>query len=98
MGIFGWFFPSQKRKDQMIEWSIEELGREGSVFGTAFKEISYADVSSYMRRPNCKILNTIEDAQNGWVDFEATVRGRKYLVTLSRTFEGHGSVLTSQKA
>lgn len=98
MGIFGWFFPSQKRKDQMIEGSIEKLGREGSVVGTAFKEISYADVSSYMRRTNCKILNSIEDAQNGWVDFEATVRGRKYLVTLSRTFEGHGSVLTSQKA
>lgn len=98
MGIFSWFLPSQKRRGEMIEWAIEELGREGSVVGTAFKRISYADVSSYMRRPNCKLLNSIKDARNGWVDFEATLRGRKYLVTLSRTFEGHGSVLTSEKA
>jgi len=82
----------------MIEWALEELGREGSVIGTAFTEISYADVSSYLRRPSCKLLNSIKDARNGWVDFEATVKGQKYLVTLSRTFEGHGSVLTCEKA
>ncbi len=82
----------------MIEWAIETLGREGSPIGTAYKEISYGDVVSYMRGPNCTLLNSIKDAQNGWVDFEANVKGQKYVVTLSRTFEGHGSVLTSEKA
>lgn len=98
MGIFSWLFPDQKRKGQMIEWAIEELGREGSIVGTAFTEISYADVTSYMQGPNCKVLHSIKDAGNGWVDFAAVVGGQKYLVTLSRTFEGRGSVLTSEKA
>lgn len=82
----------------MIEWAIETLGREGSIVGTAYKEISYDDVVSYMQNPNCRPINSIKDARNGWVDFEATVKGQRYVVTLSRTFDGHGSVLTSKKA
>ena len=97
MGIFSSLFSTQKKKDQMIEWAIETLGREGSPVGTAYKEISYNDVTSYMRGANCTLLNSIKDAQNGWVDFEATVKGQKYVVTLSRTFDGYGSVLPSSK-
>jgi hypothetical protein len=82
----------------MIEWAIETLGREGSALGTAFQEISYNDVASYMRGSNCTLIGSIKDPQNGWVDFEATISGQKYVVTLSRTFEGRGSVLTSEKA
>lgn len=81
----------------MIEWVIETLGGEGSDIGTAYKEISYDDLSLYMRNPNCRIINSIKDGHNGWVDFEATVKGHKYIVTLCRTFDGHGSVLTSKK-
>ena len=98
MGIFSsWFFKHQ-RKDEMIEWAIEMLGVEGSALGTAYKEISYSDVVSYMRRRHCTVLNSIKGAQNGWVDFEASIKGQKYVATLSRTFEGYGSVLTSEKA
>lgn len=82
----------------MIDWAIETLGREGSVIGTAYKEISYGDVVSYIRSENCTLLNSIEDAQNGWLDFKVSIREQRYVVTLSRTFDGCGSVLTSEKA
>ena len=85
-------------KDQIIELAIEALGREGSAVGTAYKEISFADVAAYMRGQNCNVLDSIKDPANGWVDFEAIVKGQKYVVTLSRTVEGGGSVLTSAKA
>lgn len=98
MGVFGSLFSSRKRRDQMIEWAIETLGREGSAIGTAYEEISYNDVASYMRGSNCTLLNSIKDAQNSWVDFKASINGQKYVVTLSRTFDGRGSVLTSEMA
>lgn len=98
MGFFSSFFSTSNKKNQMIELAIETLGGEGSVLGTAYKEISYADVLSYMQNSNCRPINSIKDAHNGWVDFEATVKGNKYVVTLSRTHDGYGSVLTSNKA
>lgn len=98
MGFFSSLFSSKSKMDRMIEMAIEHLGREGGQIGTAFKEISYDDVASYMRGPNCTPINSIKDAHNGWIDFEATVNGRKYIVTLSRTFDGFGSVLKSKKA
>ncbi|WP_296125485.1 hypothetical protein [Pseudomonas sp. Ga0074129] len=98
MGFFSSLFSAASKKHQMIEWAIETLGREGSIVGTAYKEISYNDVQSYMQKSTCRPINSIKDAQNGWIDFEAAVKGQKYVVTLSRTFDGHGSVLTSKKA
>lgn len=98
MGFFSSLFSSASKKHKMIEWAIETLGREGSIVGTAYKEISYDDVQSYMQKPTCRPIKSIKDAQNGWIDFEAAVKGQKYVVTLSRAFDGHGSVLTSKKA
>ena len=98
MGILSSLFSRKSKSDRMIKMAIEHLGREGGQIGTAFKEISYDDVASYMRDPSCTPLNSIKDAHNGWIDFEAIVSGRKYIVTLSRAFDGVGSVLTSNKA
>ena len=97
MGFFRSLFTARKRKNQMIEWAIETLGREGSAMGTAYEEISYADVVKYMRGRNCNPLNSIKNPANGWIDFEAVVKGKKYVVTLRRTFDGGGSVLTSAR-
>ena len=97
MGIFSSLFSSKSKMNRTIDMAIEYLAREG-MGGTAFEEISYDDVASYMRGPNCTPINSIKDAHNGWIDFEAIVNGRKYIVTLSRTFDGFGSVLTSYEA
>jgi hypothetical protein len=62
------------------------------------KEIAYDDIASYMRGPNCTPIKSIKNPLNSWIDFEAIVNGRKYIVTLYRTLCGFGSVLTSKKA
>lgn len=66
MGFFSSLFSAASKKHQMIEWAIETLGREGSIVGTAYKEISYNDVQSYMQKSTCRPINSIKDAQNGW--------------------------------
>ena len=98
MGILSLLFSPKSMKVRLIEKAIEYLGREGGQLGTAVKEISYDDVVSYMRGPNCRPINSIKDPLNGWVDFEAIVNGRKYIVTVCRALDGFGSVLTAKQA
>lgn len=97
MGFFSSILRKSNTKNKMIEWAIETLGQQGSVIGTAYKEISYDDVILYIKNNKCVMLNSIKNANNGWMDFEAKVNGNKYIVTLSRTQQGDGSVLTSEK-
>lgn len=98
MGILSLLFSPKSMKVRLIEKAIEYLGREGGQLGTAVKEISYDDVVSYMRGPNCRPINSIKNPLNGWVDFEAIVNGRNYIVTVCRAHDGFGSVLTAKKA
>lgn len=98
MGLLSSLFSSSSRKTQMIDWAIETLGREGSIMGTAYDEISYNDVISYIKTRNCQILKETVKPRGNWIEFTAAVKGRAYIVTLDKTFEGQGSVLASQPA
>ncbi len=86
------------RTTQMIEWAIETLGREPSAMGTAYDEISYSAVVSYVHERKCPIITRVAKPYGDWLEFHANVRGRSYRVTLGMTHEGQGSVLTSQPA
>lgn len=96
MGLFSSLFGGSSRKNQMIDFAIKTLGEEGSIVGTAYKEISYDDVAAYIKTKNCEVLNTIKKDWGNWIEFSAEVDGKKYTVWLDKTFEGRGSVLTSQ--
>lgn len=82
----------------MINWALQKLGEEGSIVGTAFREISYDDVISYIKANNCKVLNVTKKPRGDWIEFLAYVDGVTYTVWLDKTFEGNGSVLTSRRA
>lgn len=82
----------------MINWALQKLGEEGSIVGTAFREISYDDVISYIKANNCKVLNVTKKPRGDWIEFLADVDGVTYTVWLDKTFEGNGSVLTSRRA
>jgi len=82
----------------MIDWALHKLGEEGSIVGTAFKEIFYDDVISYIKANNCKVLNVTRKPRGDWIEFLADVDGVSYTVWLDKTFEGNGSVLTSRKS
>jgi hypothetical protein len=86
------------RATQMIEWAIETLGKEPSVIGTAYDEISYSAVVSYVHERKCTIITRVAKPYGDWLEFQTNVRGRSYQVTLGMTHEGHGSVLTSHPA
>ena len=96
MGLFSSLFTSKNKKNQMIDCVIETLGKAGSIMGTAYDEISYDDVISYIKENNCQILNVIDKPRGKWIEFRAIVKGSTYTVTLNKTFEGSGSVLSSR--
>lgn len=97
VGLFSSLFGGVSRKTQMIDWAIKKLGEESSIVGTAFKEISYDDVISYIKAKNCKVLNVTKKDRGDWIEFLADVDGETYTVWLDKTFEGNGSVLTSRR-
>ncbi len=97
MGLFSSLFGGASRKTQMIDWAIKKLGKESSIIGTAFKEISYDDVISYIKAKNCKVLNITKKDRGDWVEFLAVVDDETFTVWLDKTFEGDGSVLTSRR-
>lgn len=98
MSIFSSLFGGSGRKNKMINWALQKLGEEGSIVGTAFREISYDDVISYIKANNCKVLNVTKKPRGDWIEFLAYVDGVTYTVWLDKTFEGNGSVLTSRRA
>lgn len=98
MSIFSALFGGSGRKNKMINWALQKLGEEGSIVGTAFREISYDDVISYIKANNCKVLNVTKKPRGDWIEFLADVDGVTYTVWLDKTFEGNGSVLTSRRA
>lgn len=85
------------KKAKWIDLAIEKLGQEGSYMGTAFKEISYSDMLNYIKSRNCKITVNGTDYKPYWIEFIAEVGGKNYEVTLSKTNDGYGSVITSRK-
>jgi hypothetical protein len=95
VGFFSSLFGGASRKASMIDWAIKKLGEDSSYIGTAFKEISYDDVISYIKAKNCKVLNITKKDRGDWIEFLANVEGETYTVWLDKTFEGNGSVLTS---
>ena len=97
MGFLKSLFSSGGMKNATIDRAIEHLGQEGSVIGTAFRELSYVDVINYIRSNDCRITTSIENPHNGWTEFENVLAGQRYQVTLSRTHDGVGAVLTSKK-
>lgn len=96
MGLFSSLFGGSSRKNQMIDFAIKALGEEGSIIGTAYKEISYDDVASYIKAKDCKILNVIKKDWGNWIEFSADVDGNRYTVWLDKKPEGNGSILTSR--
>jgi hypothetical protein len=97
MGIIAKMFGSG-RKTELVERAIEHLAREGSIVGTAFKEISYRDVVDYIKLNNCRVISVRPKPRGDWIEFAANFRGTEYIVWLDKTFEGDGSVLTAKKA
>ena len=100
MGILKWLLTGNNVKNAMIDKAIEHLGQEGSLMGTAYREISYDDVVAYVASNDCRITSSTENPYhryNGWMEFERVLSGQRYAVTLSRTHEGGGSVLTAKK-
>jgi len=91
------FFGGSK-KTKMIEWAIETLGKEGSLIGTAYKEISYADAKSYALNGKCVVLPVPADFKKDYMEFTTSINNVKYEVRLQRTFEGNGSVLSARRA
>ncbi|TPM33545.1 hypothetical protein FJ955_02005 [Mesorhizobium sp. B2-2-2] len=86
-----------KQKNRIISAAIQHLGTEGSVIGTAYKEISYNDVVGYIKANGCDILSVTKKPRGPWVEFLAEVEGVSYTVWLDCAFDGQGSVLTSRR-
>lgn len=97
MGLFKALFSGGGMKNATIDRVIQQLGQQGSIMGTAYREISYDDVRKYIDTNDCRVTTPISNPHNGWMEFERTVSGQRYQVTLSRTHDGPGSVLTSKK-
>lgn len=97
MGFLKSLFSFGGMNNAVIDRAIEHLGQEGSVIGTAYRELSYNDVINYIRSNNCRITTSIENPHNGWTEFERVLSGQRYQITLCRAHDGVGSVLTSKK-
>lgn len=97
MGLLKDLFSGGGMKNGTIDRVIQRLGEEGSIMGTAYREISYDDVRKYIEINRCRITTSISNPHNGWMEFERVLSGQRYQVTLSRTHDRAGSVLTSKK-
>lgn len=97
MGFLKSLFSGGGAKNSTIDRVIQHLGQEGSIMGTAYRELSYDDITNYIKSNNCRVTTSIQNPHNGWTEFEHTISGQRYQITLSRTHEGPGSVLTSKK-
>lgn len=97
MGVFSSLFGGASRKNRIIDAAIKKLAENGSLIGTAFKEIDYDDVIFYIENKRCSILNIIKKDRGDWIEFVADVQGEKYTVCLNKTFEGNGAVLTARR-
>lgn len=55
MGFLRSLFSSNGITNLNIDRAIEHLGQEGSIVGTAYREISYKDVAEYIKTNDCRI-------------------------------------------
>lgn len=96
MGLLSSLFGNSK-KIAMTEFVINRVCDECSLMGAAYKEISYSDVVDYIKEKKLKIIRTVDKGGYLWIEFYYIKDGVSYSVMLDKTFEGNGSVLSSQK-
>lgn len=82
-------------KTASIEMAIEGLAKNDIRIGTAFREISHADVMRYIEKRKCYVRQIIPRPQGEWVEFYALIENKMHVVRLDAAKDGIGSVLTS---
>lgn len=75
--------------------AIEGLAKDDIRTGTAFREISHADVMRYIEKRKCHVRQVIPRPQGDWVEFYALIENKIHVVRLDVAKDGTGSVLTS---
>jgi uncharacterized protein (DUF2141 family) len=94
-----WFFFSAKKsankKMKLIQRTIEKLGQEGGVVGTAYREIRYSDMKSYAKSNSSKILVDGTSYRDDYIEFSTNISGTNYIVSIVKDPQGAGSILTS---
>lgn len=82
-------------KTASIELAIESLAKDDVRIGTAFREITHADVIKYIEKRKCHVRKTIPRPQGDWVEFYALIGNKIHVVRLDVAKDGIGSILTS---
>ena len=94
LGILSGLFGATSRNNKLIDRAIRKMGEEPSFIGTAWSEISYDDVIAYIKTRGCTIQRVIKKDQGDWISFFVDLDNTRYDVSLDKTFEGNGSVIT----
>lgn len=96
----GWLknvFGRDGQNSEVISAAIKHLAKEGSIVGTAYKEISYQDVVDYVEKSGFPITAVTNKPRGRWMEFTATIGSERFVVWLDCDFNGTGSVLTSRR-
>ena len=75
-----------------IESVIKHLGKTGSVVGTAYRELSFADVDNYLTEAKWNLV-AAPSYDSDWCVYERELDNQRYEVSLTSTSDGIGSVL-----
>lgn len=94
MGILSGLFGGASRKNVLIDGVIRKMGEEPSFIGTAWREISYDEVITYINVRDCTIQRVVKKDRGDWISFFVDLDGVRYDVSLDKTHKGNGSVLT----
>jgi hypothetical protein len=82
-------------KTASIEMAIERLAKDDVKIGTAFHEISHADVKQYIEKRKFHVRQFIPRKLGDWIEFYALIENKIYVVRLDVAKDGSGSILTS---
>jgi hypothetical protein len=91
--IFGF-----SKETRMMMWAIQELGKQESIIGTAYKEITYNAAKTYAERKSNKIIVNGTDYKGDYIEFLTNISHVDYIVSLTESPDGRGSILTVRKA